>query len=316
MDRLAAMEVFVRAVDLGSFSAAADALQMSSQLVGKHVQKLEQHLGVQLLHRTTRRQSLTDFGRSFYERARIILAEVAAAEGLAAETRAIPSGRLRINAPVSFGMRTLSPKLPEFMKAYPDVTVDVTLGNRAVDLVDEGFDVVFRVGELIDSGLIARALAPYRLVLCAAPAYLTGRLPIREPKDLAHHECLGFAHTELRTHWAFYGPEGREEVTVSSHLMSDHGEPLLCAALAGLGIILQPEELVHDAISDGTLIPLLPGYRVPTRPLHLLYAPDRRITPKLRCFIDFAVHAFGHKRPTTDGEPRFPELPPGNVQTD
>ncbi|CAN7452076.1 LysR family transcriptional regulator [Pararhizobium sp. LjRoot238] len=293
MDRLTGMEVFVRAVESGSFSAAGEVMQMSSQLVGKHVQKLEQHLGVQLLHRSTRRQSLTDFGRIFYERAKIILSEVETAESMAAETRAVPSGRLRINAPVSFGMRTLAPRLPEYMKMYPEVSVELTLANRAVDLIEEGYDAVFRVGELSDSGLIARQLAPYRLVLCAAPAYLEKRDPLASPWDLQRHECLGFSHTELRTHWTFDGPDGREVVPITSRLMVDHGEPLLCAALEGLGIILQPLELVKDCLADGRLAPLLSDYSVPTRPLHILYAPDRRLTPKLRSFIDFAVATFG-----------------------
>ncbi|PLR22653.1 LysR family transcriptional regulator [Caulobacter zeae] len=293
MDRLQAMAVFVRTVELGSFSAAADALLMSPQLVGKHVQRLEQHLGVQLLLRTTRRQSLTDFGRTFYDRAKIILAEVEAAEGLAAETQAAPTGRLRINAPVSFGMNTLAPALPDYMKAHPQVAVELTLSNRAVDLVDEGYDAVFRIGVLSDSQLMARALAPYELVLCAAPAYLDGRAPLTSPLDLQEHECLGFSHTELRSHWTFEGPEGRVVVPVSGRLMVDHGEPLLCAALAGLGVLLQPAEVVRAPIAQGRLVRLLEDYKAPPRPLHLLYAPDRRVTPKLRSFITFAVERFG-----------------------
>ncbi|THF64883.1 LysR family transcriptional regulator [Pseudothauera nasutitermitis] len=293
MDRLTSMAVFIKAVDLGSFSAAAQALEMSPQLVGKHVQGIEQRLGVRLLNRTTRRQSLTDFGRTFYERARGILAEVEAAEMMAAETLAMPTGRLRVNAPVSFGMHTLAPRLPEFMQRYPHVAVELSLSNRAVDLIDEGYDVVFRVGALSDSGLIARSLAPYRLVLCAAPGYLEGRPALRSPLDLRQHECLGFSHTELRTHWTFDGPEGRIVVPVTSRLMVDHGEPLMCAALAGLGIMLQPLELVREALADGRLIRLLPAYEAPTRPMHVLYAPDRRITPKLRSFLDFTVSTFG-----------------------
>ncbi|EHS49476.1 transcriptional regulator, LysR family [Rhizobium sp. PDO1-076] len=293
MDRLTGMEVFVKSVECGSFSAAADVMQMSSQLVGKHVQKLEQHLGVQLLHRSTRRQSLTDFGQIFYERAKIILAEVETAESMAEETRAVPAGRLRVNAPVSFGMRTLSPVLPKFMKLYPEVAVELTLANRAVDLIDEGYDAVFRVGELSDSGLIARRLSPYRLALCASPEYLAKAPPLSSPQDLTRHECLGFSHTELRTHWTFNGPDGRHVIPVTSRLVADHGEPLLCAALAGLGIMLQPLELVRDYLDDGQLVELLPAYTVPMRPLHVLYAPDRRLTPKLRSFLDFVVANFG-----------------------
>ncbi|AGH87151.1 LysR family transcriptional regulator [Ralstonia nicotianae] len=293
MDRLTSMAVFVKAVELGSFSAAAEVLQMSSQLVGKHVQGIEQRLGVRLLNRTTRRQSLTDFGRAFYERSKIILAEVEIAENLAEETRAVPTGKLRINAPVSFGMHTLAQRLPEYMKRYPEVEVEMTLSNRTVDLINEGYDAVFRVGELSDSGLIARPLAPYRLVLCAAPAYLEGRPPLTTPWDLRQHNCLGFAYTELRTNWTFDGPDGRVVVPVSSRLMVDHGEPLLCAALAGMGVLLQPLELVRSALADGSLVGVLPQYEPPTRPMHVLYAPDRRVTPKLRSFLDFAVLAFG-----------------------
>jgi DNA-binding transcriptional LysR family regulator len=287
------MAAFVKAVETGSFSAAGDAMQMSAQLIGKHVHHLELRLGVRLLNRTTRRQSLTDFGREFYERSKSILAEVEMAENLAAETQTLPSGRLRINAPVSFGMQSLAPRLPEFMQANPMISVELTLANRSVDLIDEGFDVVFRVGQLSDSGLIARPLAPYRLILCAAPSYLKGRPPITTPWDLQEHECLGFSHTELRTHWTFDGPEGRVVVPVSGRYMADHGEPLLCAAIAGLGVMLQPVELVSHSLEQGALVPLLPDYPVPSRALHVLYAPDRRITPKLRTFLDFATSTFG-----------------------
>jgi DNA-binding transcriptional LysR family regulator len=293
MDRITSMVAFVKAVEMGSFSAAGEVLQMSAQLVGKHVNHLEQRLGLRLLNRTTRRQSLTDFGQAFYERCKIILAEVETAESMAAQTHATPSGRLRINAPVSFGMQTLARRLPEFMKANPLVKVELSLANRAVDLIDEGYDVVFRVGQLSDSGLVARPLAPYRLVLCAAPDYLHDKPEITTPWDLQDHECLGFSHTELRTHWTFDGPEGRIMVPVSGRLMVDHGEPLLCAALAGLGVMLQPLELVEPYLQQGKLIALLPDFPVPSRPLHVLYAPDRRLTPKLRSFLDFATMAFG-----------------------
>lgn len=295
MDRLTSMAVFVKAVELGSFSAAADALHMSPQLVGKHVQMLEHHLGVRLLNRTTRRHSITDIGKSFYERAINILADVEAAETLAAETRVAPRGHLRINAPVTFGIHTLMSRLPDYLAAFPEVSVDVSLTNRVVDLIDEGYDAVFRVGELRDSGLMARTLAPYRLVVCAAPAYLAAHPPLRTPMDLQRHECLGFSHTSLRTHWVFDGPEGRVSVPVAGRLMIDSGEALLRAAVAGQGIMLQPVELAAGEIDAGRLVPVLPLYAVPSRPLHILYAPDRRLPPKLRSFLDFAVSAFGQE---------------------
>lgn len=303
MDKFACMEAFARAVELGSFSSAAEALKTSPQLVGKYVRELEQQLGVRLLNRTTRRQSLTDFGRLYYERVKIILSEVEISESMAEETRAVPTGRLRVNAPVSFGMRTLAPHLPAYLKAFPQISIDLTLSNRSVDVIDEGYDAVFRVGELSDSSLMARSLEPYRLVLCASPTYLADHPPIETPWDLQHHECLGFSYTELRTHWTFDGPGGRVVVPVSGRIMADHGEPLLCASLADLGVLLQPLELVKDALSKGLLVRLLPEYQPPTRPLHVLYAPDRRVTPKLRSFLDFATQTFGigqsHAMPET-----------------
>lgn len=301
MDRLLSMTVFVKAVETGSFSAAAEALQMSPQLVGKHVQTLEQHLGVRLLNRTTRRQRLTGIGTTFYERARIILAEVGAAEGLVAETRATPCGRLRISAPMTFGIHALAPRLPEYLRSFPEVSVDLSMSNRFVDVIEEGFDAVFRTGELSDSSLMARPLAPYRLVLCAAPAYVAARGPIVTTQDLSHHECLGFSHTELRTNWTFDGPGGRVTVPVSGRFMVDNGEALLPAAVAGMGVLLQPVELVEAELASGRLVALLPEYAIPTRPMHILYAPDRRITPKLRSFIDFAVACFGPKSQALQG---------------
>jgi DNA-binding transcriptional LysR family regulator len=293
MDRLLSMTVFARAVELGSFSAAGEAMHMSSQLVGKHVQTLEHHLGVRLLNRTTRRHHLTEIGASYYERVKVILAEVESAEGLAAETRAIPRGRLRVNASVTFGVHALAPRLHEYMAANPQVTVDLSLSNGYVDAIEEGFDIVFRIGELADSSLIARELAPYQLVLCAAPAYLERHPRIRTPLDLSGHECVGFSHTELRTHWTLDGPDGRVTVPVSGRFMANHGEAMVAIATAGLGIMLQPLELVRPHLDTGRLVRVLPAYSAPKRPMHILYAPDRRLTPKLRSFIDFALATFG-----------------------
>jgi len=190
----------------------------------------------------------------------------------------------------------LSPRLSEYMARYPRVTVNLTLSNRVVDLVEEGYDVVFRIGELTDSGLIVRFLGPYHLALCAAPSYLASRPAISTPWDLQQHECLGFAYSDGRTQWTFEGPDGPIVVPIASRLTVNQSEPLLGAALAGLGVILQPLELVRDALRVGTLVKLLPEYKVPSPPLNLLYAPDRRITPKLRSFLDFCVDAFDQSR--------------------
>lgn len=296
MDLVVQLTTFVRAVELGSFTAAAEDLQLSGQLVGKHVQSLERHLGVSLLNRTTRKQSLTDFGRKYYEQAKIILAEVEISESMAAQTRGTPSGRLRINAPITFGSRTLSPKLADYMARFPDVTVDLTLSNRMADLVEEGYDVVFRVGELNDSGLIACSLGLYRLVLCAAPTYLKSRPLILSPWDLQKHECLRFEYPDGRSEWAFESTEGVINVPITSRLMVNHSEPLLGAALAGLGVMLQPLELVQDALESGQLVEVIPAFPPASPPLNLLYAKDRRITPKLRSFIEFCSATFGQNK--------------------
>lgn len=159
--------------------------------------------------------------------------------------------------------------------------------------ISVSYDAVFRIGALSDSGLIARTLAPYELVACAAPSYLAAHAPIRTPLDLKEHDCLRLSLTELRSQWRFEGPDGSVSVPVSGPMVADHDDPLLRAALAGLGVLMQPREVVRDALEDGRLVPILSDYGVPSRPLHVLYAPDRRVTPKLRSFLDFAVATLG-----------------------
>ncbi|VWD35945.1 LysR family transcriptional regulator [Burkholderia lata] len=296
MDRLACMKVFVRAVEAGSISSAANEMNMSPQLAGKQIRALEEGLGIKLLSRTTRRQSLTDSGQLFYERAKSILAEMEAAEALMAETRSEPRGRLRISAPITFGSHGLAPEIPEYLRQHPEVSVDLNLSNRTVDLVEEGFDVVFRTGDLPDSSLIARRLGWYRLVLCAAPDYIRSAEKIRSPEDLAKHECLVFSHTALRTQWTFDGPDGRVSVPIKGRFSTNSGEALRSTAVAGMGVLLQPYELVEDEIAAGRLVRLLPEYEPPARALHALYASDRQMTPKLRSFLEFAVQRFGERR--------------------
>ncbi|MGY5802048.1 LysR family transcriptional regulator [Rhizobium sp. LEGMi12c] len=293
MDRLACMHVFVKAVETGSISAAAAELGLSSQLAGKQLRALEQDFGIQLLNRTTRRQSLTDGGRIFYDHAKNIIAEMEAAEALIAETRLIPRGRLRVSAPITFGSHALAPEIPEYLKLHPEVSLDLSLTNRTVDLVEEGFDIAFRTGELPDSQLLARGLAPLRLVLCAAPSYLRSAEKLTKPEELQQHECLVFSHTSLRTQWVFDGPGGVISVPIAGRFSTDSGEALRAAAVAGMGVLLQPHELIVAEIKAGRLVRLLPEYEPPARPLHALYAPDRRMTPKLRSFLDFAVRKFG-----------------------
>ncbi len=297
MDRLSGMEAFAKAVETGSFSSAGEILGLSPQAVGKQVRLLEDHLGVRLIHRTTRRQSLTEAGRELYERVRVILAEVEAVEALAASSQAVPRGQIRVNAPVTFGAYDLARVLPAYLAAHPKVDVALTLSDRKIDLIEEGDEVVFRVGSPVDNGLVARPLRPMDFALCAAPSYLAARGAPRAPAELRQHECLGFAHMATGDQWLFTGPEGPEAVEVSYRLLVNNGQALLTAALAGLGLLLQPTALVRDAVAAGHLVRVLPAYRPVSRPMHLLYAPDRRITPKLRSFIDFALAHFAGPAP-------------------
>ncbi|WP_219351471.1 MULTISPECIES: LysR substrate-binding domain-containing protein [unclassified Citrobacter] len=229
----------------------------------------------------------------FYERAKNILAEMEEAEAVIAETRAIPRGNLRISAPITFGSQLLASKLPEYLKQNPEVSLELCLSNRTVDLFEERFDAVFRTGELADSQLLARALAPYQMVICAAPAYLEEAGTPSVPQDLTRHQCLIFTHTSMRTEWKFEGPGGQVSVPVTGRFKTDNSEALLAAALSGLGIIMQPLPLMSADIAAGRLVRVLPDYELPGRPVHVLYAQDRRMTPRLRSFIDFCITHFG-----------------------
>lgn len=292
MDRFACLLAFVKSVELGSISLAARDLRLSPQLAGKQLRTLEDRLGVKLINRTTRSQSLTDSGKTFYERAKTILEELADAETLVTRTRSKPRGHLRISAPITFGSHLLAPALTSYMREFPEVTVELSLSNRPVDLIDEGFDVAFRTGDLPDSRLSTRRLRQFRLVLCASPSYLRNAGRPKTPADLQNHECLIFTHTALRKEWTFRGEEGPIEVAVMGKFTTDSGEALRAAAVSGMGIMLQPEELVIEDLKAGKLEEVMPSYRPEGRQLQMIFAPDRQMTPRLRSFLDFAVARF------------------------
>jgi DNA-binding transcriptional LysR family regulator len=293
LDRLTSMAVFCRVASKGSFAAAAEGLGMTSAMVGKHIRSLEDRLGAALISRTTRRQSLTDAGRSFLHKARSILAEVELAEGLLDGARSAPHGKLRVTAPASFG-ETLSPALVEYSSLFPEVFIDLFLSNKVVDLVGEGIDVAFRTGRLAASGLITRSLAPYHFVLCAAPSYIDRFGSPKTPQDLENHRCLTFAGWMDGSPWTFSTQRGVEcEVHVKSHMRINDRAALRAAAIAGGGIIFQSRPSIAGAIEDGRLIRLLPDWEPPPKPLHLVWVSDRHPTLKLRSFIDFSVAQFG-----------------------
>jgi DNA-binding transcriptional LysR family regulator len=293
------MAVFVRVAELGSFSATAAAFGISPQMVGRHITALETRLGVQLINRTTRRQSLTEFGTSYCENCRAILADLDLAEAQALNVQTTPRGLLRVNAPVTFGSHVLIPVITEYLKAHPEVQVDLSLSDRFVDPVEEGYEAVFRLGPLADSAsLMARSLAPYRLIACASPAYLAERgLPL-VPEDLRRHDCLGFSYSSgaIGQEWQFWRDEQPFNVPVDSRFRANDWRALYRSALLGFGITMGFEAAMAEDLSAGRLVRVLPGFEGLSRPLHLLYARDRRMTPKLRHFIDAAVRGLAPNR--------------------
>ncbi len=292
MDLFRAMRTFVTTVQAGSMNAAACQLGISPALVGQHVAGLENRLGTRLLNRTTRRQSLTGFGEGYYEQCLDILHRVALSDDEADAQQAAPRGRLRITAPVSFGAEVLMPALKSYRAVAPDVALDITLTDRNVDLVEEGIDAAFRIGMLADSNVIARQLAPYRMMICAAPSYLDRVGPPSHPKDLELHEAIGFTPA-AQTAWRLTKNDETVEVTPSRHITVNSGHAVRMAACAGLGLILQPAILVAADIRNRTLEQLFPDWELPERSMSLLYYRDRHMTPRLRSFISFAVKAFG-----------------------
>ncbi len=292
MDLYRAMQAFVTTVQAGSMSAAAASLGQSPAMVGQQIAALEKRLGLRLLNRTTRRQSLTDFGLGYVQQCRDILERVALSEEAAEAQQTRPQGRLRLTAPTTFGTEAMMPALARFRSQAPDVELDITLTDRTVDLVDEGFDVAFRIGSLPDSAMIARPLRPYRMAVCAAPDYLARRGTPTCPEDLEAHEAIAFSAT-ARSPWKF-SRDGQERLVCPPHMITvNSGQAVRAAARAGLGVIMQPEILVAHDLESGPLVRLLPDWRLGERPMWLLYYRDRRMTPRLRSFITFALDTFG-----------------------
>jgi DNA-binding transcriptional LysR family regulator len=294
VDRMASMAAFTKVVGAGSFSAAAREMQVSQALVTKQIQELENWLGARLLNRTTRRLSLTEVGTAFYERAARILEAVEEAKGAAGALQTVPRGRLRINAPISFGVLHLAPAVTEFLQRFPDVSVELLMNDRVVDLLEGEFDVGVRIGRLRDSSLIARKIAPIRLAVCAAPDYLARRGVPKAPEDLAKHDCLEYTYFESRGEWRLLNPEGEEIVVpVSGRYLANSADVLRITAIAGGGIILCPTFIVGEDLRSGRLVRLLPDYPPPEQALHALYPPGRHLSAKVRSFVDFLVARFG-----------------------
>lgn len=293
MDRLTSMSVFVKVADLGSFAAAANELRLSPTMIGKHVRYLEERLGSLLINRSTRRQSLTELGRNYLDHCRHLLEEAEAGDALAEETLRAPRGKLRVATSVAFGSYSLASAVVRFMKKYPDVTLELVLSDRMVDLLDEGIDATIRVGALTDSTMMSRSLSPYTGVVCAAPRYLAERGTPTHPKDLVDHECLRYPGWAEGQRWTFFGPEGEIQVDVKCRLTINSAFGILYAALAGAGIVLMRDELLAEHIAAGRLQVLLPNYKTQSRERHIVWLKNRKMTPKLRAFIDFIAEVYG-----------------------
>jgi len=299
LDRLTGMEVFARVASAGSLSAAGRALGMSQTMVTKHIAALEARLGVKLLHRSTRKVSLTDAGRNYLEASERILADMSAADAAVAAERVEPRGVLRLNAPVSFGELQVAPLLAEFATLHPLVSIELGLNDRLVDLAEEGWDLAIRIGTLSDSSLIARRIAPSRTVVCAAPSYLKAHGVPRTVAALVQHNCLGYTLSRLAgvDRWTF-GEKGDVVVKVSGNLRANNGDALRAAAVAGQGIIYQPTFMVADALREGSLIAL--EFDHPTIQfggIYAVYLPDRNPPAKVRAFIDFIAGKFAPEPP-------------------
>lgn len=287
MDVLGAMTVFRAVVEAQSFSGAARRLNLSNAAVSKQIAQLEDRLGVRLLHRTTRRLSLTDPGGVYYERCVQIIEDLVNAEESVSTLEAAPRGRLRINAPLTFGTNVLSPMLVAFANAYPEVQVDLTLNDRKVDLVEEGFDVAVRIAnKLADSTYVARKLCVVPTVLCAAPAYLEAAGTPGEPADLVRHDGLIYTLTDAPQDWRFEKAGSVQSARPRGRHFANNGTALLEAAVAGFGIGRLPLFIAAKALADGRLVPLLTDWTIPPNTVFALYPQSRQLSPKVRAFVD------------------------------
>jgi len=293
MDKLNSMSLFVEVVKNNSFTAAADKIGLSRAQVSKSVMQLEKHLGTRLLNRTTRRISLTEIGRIYFERCQLILQEIEEIEGVVSEQSSTPHGTLTLNAPTSFGILHLNEAIAAYIKLYPQVQISLSLADRFVDVVAEGFDLVVRIAELEDSSLIARKIAPCQLVLCASPEYIKKNGEPTVPEDLVNHNCLTYSNNLKPDIWELQSENGKESIKVSGSINADNGDALKTAAISGLGITLLPTFIVGPEFCAGRLQRVLPGYYSPEISIYAIFPSRRYLSAKVRTFVDFLSDYFG-----------------------
>jgi DNA-binding transcriptional LysR family regulator len=293
MDRFAAMQVFARVVEHGSFARAAERLAISTSACSRHVAELEAHLDVRLLNRTTRRLSLTESGQAFYERCVQVLADLDEAEQAAAMSAARPRGTLKLTCGISFGVRHVARLVGAFAARHPEVRFDVQLSDRFVDLVEEGFDLAIRIGESPTQNLIARKLGETRLVPCAAPVYLREHGAPESPADLAQHACLTYEYLPQRGTWRFQDRAGGEHtVRVAGPVHANNGDMLAAAAVEGIGIAMEPDFIVDADVAAGRLVRVLDDYVPAPTIVYAVYPSRRHLSAKVRAFVDFLAERF------------------------
>lgn len=293
MDTLLNIRAFAQVVESGSFTLAAERMQISRAMLSKHIRHLEDRLGVRLLNRTTRRLSLTEAGTAYYERCGAILEALDEADLAATQLASTPSGTLKINAPVAFGTRHLYPAISDYLRTYPGIKLDLTLEDQMVDLIKEGVDMALRIGHLSDSSLVARRLAPARVAVCASPAYLEKWGVPRTPDELKRHNCLGYAYSEYPETWRFTGRDGEHAIQISGNMRANNGEVLRAAALDGLGVVMQPTFIIGDDIKAGLLQAVLPNFAPMEFSIYAVYPSRRHLSTKVRMFVDFLTGRFG-----------------------
>ena len=316
MDRLQAITAFVRVVEAGSFVGAAERLGLSVSAVSRQVAELETHLAARLIHRTTRRLSLTESGRAFYERSLQLLADLEEAEALAGASTIAPRGTLRLSAPVTFGERHLAPAIAAFMARYSDMRFDIDLSDRASDLVDEGFDAAVRIGAIGSQNLVGRKIGQTQMVCCAAPSYLERRGEPRVPGDLAAHDCLGYEYAPQRHVWVFRDRDGSTlPVRISGTAHANSGLLLTALAVDGAGIAYEPDFIVGPEVRAGRLRPILSTFRRLPSTIQVVYPSRRHLSAKVRTFADFLRDRFFDADWTVESASRRPAAarPPRKV---
>ena len=293
MARFQNMQTFVGVVDSGSFSATADRLGVAKSAVSRRIADLEAHLGVQLFQRTTRRLNLTDTGRSYYERCVQILADVEETELAVSQQHGALQGQLRLALPLSFGLRHLGPAIIAFAEQHPAIHFDLDFNDRRIDIMQEGFDLAFRIGHLEDSSLIARRIADIHTVVCASPDYLKEHGTPQRPEDLAQHSALVYSNLAEPDVWGWWDGQGvKHTVKPKVVLRANNGDFLCEAAIAGRGICMQPSFITYAAVARGDLVPILTDIRWHVTQAYAIYPATRHLSQRVRAFVDFLVERF------------------------